>query len=118
MLDALKRISTALGVLAATAAVTQAQAQALAPNNNQATATAVATALGSSPSLNQYRIEIETRNGMTTLTGTVATAAQKAEALGRRLPDRLPLASLAEHRGAVSVPRSAPRLARGHPAVG
>ena len=64
MLDALKRISTALGLLAATAAVTQAQA--LAPSYNQATAEGVATALRSSPNLVQFRIEIETHNGMAT----------------------------------------------------
>jgi hypothetical protein len=81
MLDALKRISTALGLLAATAAVTHAQAPA--PSNNQATANGVAAALRSSPNLIQYRIEIETRDGMATLSGTVATLAQKAEAIAR-----------------------------------
>jgi hypothetical protein len=81
MLDALKRISTAFGLLAATAAVTHAQAPA--PSNNQATANGVAAALRSSPNLIQYRIEIETRDGMATLSGTVATLAQKAEAIAR-----------------------------------
>ena len=81
MLDALKRISTTLGLLAATAAVSHGQA--LAPNDNQSTANSVATALRSSPNLIQYRIEIETRDGVTTLAGTVATLAQKAEAINR-----------------------------------
>src|SRR4051794_34937081 len=79
MLDGLKRISTALGLLAATAAVSKAQAPA--PSYNQATAEAVAGALRLSPSLVQFRIEIESRNGMTTLSGNVATMAQKLEAL-------------------------------------
>jgi hypothetical protein len=81
MLDALKRISTALGIMAAAAASTHAQSPA--PANNQATANGVAAALRSSPNLVQYRIEIETRDGVTTLSGTVATLAQKAEAIAR-----------------------------------
>src|SRR5260221_175079 len=81
MLDALKRISTALGLLAATAAV--AQAQGPASSSNQATANAVAAALGSSPKLSRYRIEIETRDGFATLSGSVATSMQKAEAMAR-----------------------------------
>src|SRR3954462_11263593 len=72
MLDGLKRISTVLGLMAATAAVSQAQVPA--SGNNQATANAVAAALRSSPNLSPYRIEIETRDGMATLSGTVATA--------------------------------------------
>jgi hypothetical protein len=81
MLDGLKRISTALGLLAATAAASQAQAPA--PSYNQSTAEAVAAALRSSPNLVQFRIEIETRDGMTTLLGDVSTMAQKVEALSR-----------------------------------
>src|SRR5262245_29408219 len=81
MLVGLKRISTALGLLAGFAATTQAQGVASSPN--QATANAVASALRASQALSGYRIEIETRNGVVTLTGTVATAEQKAEAIGR-----------------------------------
>ncbi|GAC1447606.1 MAG: hypothetical protein NVSMB9_29960 [Isosphaeraceae bacterium] len=77
----LKRISTVLGILAATTA--QAQAQGLAPNANQATANAVASSLRMSPALSKYRIEIESRNGVVALTGTVATPAQRGEALAR-----------------------------------
>jgi hypothetical protein len=86
MLDGLKRISTALGLVAATATMTRAQAPA--PSFNQATAEAVAGALRSSANLSPYRIEIETQNGRATLTGTVATPAEKAEAvaLARRAP--------------------------------
>jgi hypothetical protein len=86
MLDGLKRISTALGLLAATAAVTQAQTPL--PNFNQAVAEAVAGALRSSPNLSPYRIEVETRGGLATLSGTLATLAQKAEAisLAQRVP--------------------------------
>jgi hypothetical protein len=99
MLDELKRISTALGLLAATA--TMARAQAPAPSFNQATANAVADTLRLSPNLSPYRIEIETRSGMATLTGTVSTLAEKAEALAlaRRAPgvravvDQLSIAS-------------------------
>jgi hypothetical protein len=76
----LKRISTALGVLAlsATAAVAQE-----AVSVNQLTADAVAATLRSSKNLAGYRIEIETRNGLVTLTGALGSPAQKAEALGR-----------------------------------
>lgn len=81
MLVGLKRISTALGILAASAAV--AQAQGVAPSANQSTANAVASVLRSSPMLSGYRIDIETQQGTVTLTGTVANAAQKADALAR-----------------------------------
>jgi hypothetical protein len=81
MLDALKRISTALGLLAATAVMARAQAPAL--NFNQATADGVAAALRSSANLSPYRIEVETQNGRATLTGVVSTPAEKAEALAR-----------------------------------
>src|SRR5436305_7963274 len=81
MLVGMKRISAALGVLAATSAA--AQAQGVAPGPNQTTANAVASSLRSSPNLSGYRIEIETRNGLVTLTGQVATPAQKAEAIAR-----------------------------------
>ncbi len=83
MLLGLKRISTALGLVAATAAVASAQA----PNSNQATADAVARVLKGSPALSGYRIEIETQNGQVTLTGGVSTESQKAQAvaLARRV---------------------------------
>ncbi len=81
MLVGLKRISTALGLLAATAA--SVQAQDAAPGANQATADAVASALKSSKALARYRIDIETRNGEVTLNGTVKSPSQKAEALAR-----------------------------------
>src|SRR5262249_54223881 len=79
MLDGLKRISTALGLVAATA--TAAQAQAPAVSFNQTTANAVADALRSSTNLSPYRIEIETQAGKVNLCGTVSTPAEKAEAL-------------------------------------
>jgi len=81
MFVGLKRISAAVGLLAATAGV--AQAQGVAPVGNQSTADAVASSLRQSRALSGYRIEIETRDGVATLTGTVATAAQKAEAIAR-----------------------------------
>jgi hypothetical protein len=79
----MKRISTALGLLAATAVV--ARAQTPAPGSNQATAEAVAAALRSNPNLSPYRIEIETRDGMAVLAGSVATPEQKKEAMGLAL---------------------------------
>ena len=44
--------------------------------------------MSSSQTLSGYRIEIETRDGLVTLTGSVATRAQKAEAitLARSVP--------------------------------
>jgi hypothetical protein len=86
MLLGLKRISTALGLVAATAA--GALAQAPSPNQNQATADGVARVLKGSPSLSGYRIEIESQNGLVKLTGGVANEAQKTQALelARRVP--------------------------------
>jgi BON domain len=81
MLVGLKRISTVLGLLAATASA--ALAQDVAPNRNQSTADAVAGTLRASRSLAGYRIEIEAREGVVTLTGVLASAAQKAEAVAR-----------------------------------
>ncbi len=81
MFAGMKRISLALGMIAATAGV--ASAQSTAPGANQATANAVASSLRSSRNLSGYRIEIETRNGRVTLSGSVATQAQKAEAIAR-----------------------------------
>ena len=81
MLVGLKWISAAFGILAATTA--GAQAQGIAPGANQATAEAVATSLRSSAALSGYRIDIESRGGSVTLSGTVANQAQKAEAIAR-----------------------------------
>ena len=81
MLLGLKRISTAFGLLALVASVATAQAPAPAASQNQATANAVASALKSSRTLSAYRIEIEARDGVVTLTGSVPNATQKREAL-------------------------------------
>ena len=81
MFAGMKRISLALGMIVATSGVASAQSPVLGPN--QATANAVASSLRSSRNLSGYRIEIETRNGQVTLTGSVATQAQKAEAIAR-----------------------------------
>ena len=77
MLVGWKGISAAMILSAATAGVARAQ------SNNQATADAVAKSLQGSRSLAGYRIEIESTAGTTTLTGVVATPAQKAEAIAR-----------------------------------
>ncbi len=77
----MKRISTAMGLLILSAV--PALGQAPAPSRNQMTADAVATSLGSSKALSGYRIEIEVRDGLVTLTGAVASPAQKTEALDR-----------------------------------
>jgi hypothetical protein len=81
MLLGLKRISTAIGLLALGASFATAQAPSPAISQNQATANAVASALKSSRSLSAYRIEIESNNGVVTLVGSVPNAAQKREAL-------------------------------------
>ncbi|HZW34441.1 MAG TPA: BON domain-containing protein [Isosphaeraceae bacterium] len=81
MMFGLKRISTALGLLAVMAM--SATAQEVAPNANQVTADAVASSLRASRNLAGYRIEIQVRGGLVTLTGSVAEPAQKAEALAR-----------------------------------
>lgn len=84
MLLGLKRISIALGLVAASAAGASAQA----PSPNQATANAVANVLKGSPSLSGYKIEIETQAGLVTLSGGVANDAQKTQALA--LAGRVP----------------------------
>lgn len=81
MLVGLKRISMALGLVAATAL--SAHAQNTVPSTNQATANAVAQTLRASKSLSRYRIEIETQGGAVTLTGVVANQAQRTEAIAR-----------------------------------
>jgi hypothetical protein len=75
-----KRISTALGLLALAASV---PALGAPPSRNQQTADAVAGALRSSQGLSRSYIQIETRDGLVTLTGTVDSAALKAEAITR-----------------------------------
>jgi hypothetical protein len=81
MVSVLKRSSLALILVAATTAPTRAQDIATSPN--QTTANAVAASLRSSRALAGYRIEIEAQSGVITLTGSVATQAQKAEAIAR-----------------------------------
>jgi hypothetical protein len=81
MIFGLKRISTALGLVAAMASM--ASAQGVEPSSNQMTADAVAGALRSSRTLSGHRIEIMAKDGVVTLSGTLATPAQKSEALGR-----------------------------------
>jgi BON domain len=81
MMVELKRISTALGLLAAL--TSSALAQGPTPNANQVTADSVAGTLRSSSELAGYRIEIQARDGVVTLSGELGTSAQKAEALAR-----------------------------------
>jgi hypothetical protein len=81
MMFGLKRISTAFGLLAVLA--TAASAQGVAPNSNQTTADAVAGSLRSSRALAGHRIEIMARDGVVTLSGTLASPIQKSEALAR-----------------------------------
>jgi hypothetical protein len=81
MMFGLKRISTAFGLLAAMASV--ATAQEVAPSSNQVTANAVAGSLRSSRVLAGQRIEIMAVDGVVTLSGTLASPAQKTEALSR-----------------------------------
>ena len=81
MLVELKRISMALALLAALPAASRAQS--VAPGANQLTADAVASALRASRSLAGQRIEIETRDGVVILSGSLPTEAQRAEAIAR-----------------------------------
>jgi hypothetical protein len=81
MMFGLKRISTALGVLAVMASAVSAQDAA--PSSNQMTANAVAGALRSSRGLAGHRIEVMAVDGVVTLSGTLSTPAQKSEALAR-----------------------------------
>jgi hypothetical protein len=81
MMVELKRISTALGLLAALAS--SAMAQGTAPNANQMTADAVAGTLRSSRNLAGYRIEIQAKEGVVTLTGVLESPVLKSEALTR-----------------------------------
>ena len=87
MMVDLKRISTALGLLAALS--TSALAQGSVPSANQLTADSVAGTLRASRGLAGHRIEIQARDGVVTLTGELETPAQKAEA--RLARDMLPV---------------------------
>jgi BON domain len=80
MIVGLKRISSAFALLALSTSAALAQETI---NANQLTADAVAATLRSSKSLAGQRIEIQTREGLVTLSGTVAIPAQKAEILAR-----------------------------------
>lgn len=79
MLVSLKRISTAFGWMALMAA----PALAAPPSQNQATADAVATALRANPALASAPVQIETRQGLVTLSGMVSSPELKAEAVAR-----------------------------------
>jgi BON domain len=81
MMIALKRISTALGLLALSAA--PALAQGPAPSRNQATADAVAAMLAAPANQTGSRVSIETQDGLVTLSGTVPSSAVKADLVSR-----------------------------------
>jgi hypothetical protein len=81
MMVGLKRISSTLGLLAVMTSV--GLAQEVAPNANQMTADAVAGSLRMSRNLEGYRIEIQASGGLVTLTGALASPAQKSEVLER-----------------------------------
>jgi len=83
MMISLKRISTALGLLAVTAL--SAQAQGTTPSRNQATADAVAAAIGTSANQTGSRVAIESREGVVTLTGTVPSPVVKSALVSRTL---------------------------------
>jgi hypothetical protein len=115
MMVGLKRISTAVGLLAMTASV--AFGQGTVVNPNQATADSVAGALRASRTLSGSRIEIDAENGQVTLTGTLPTAAHKAEALARA--QRVSGVSLVIDRlrvvdGTIIPAQYQPQLALGH----
>jgi len=76
---AMKRISAALGLIAASVAT--AAAQDAPQGENQRTANAVAANLRSNEGLTRSRIAIETREGTVLLAGTVGHPALKAEAV-------------------------------------
>jgi len=77
----LKRISTVVGLLAATASA--AMGQGTTANPNQTMADSVAAALKSSRALASTRIEIEAQGGLVTLSGVAANADLKNEAISR-----------------------------------
>lgn len=76
----LKRISTVLGLLAATAPAAMGQASI---NPNQQVADSVAGALKTSKALATTRIEIEAQGGMVTLSGVATSPELKGEAIER-----------------------------------
>ncbi len=84
MMVELKRISTAsFGLLASPQFLGALGSQSPAPRANQVTADSVASTLRASRDLAGYRIEIQARDGVVTLTGELGSPAQKAEALAR-----------------------------------
>ena len=119
MIDALKRISAALGLLVIASAQVEAQSEVASPN--QITADAVAASLRSNAQLNRQRIAIETREGTVLLTGTVSNATLKAEALNRArlapgvatVVDRLQVVGDSRVRQAQFQPNQMPQTMRG-----
>ncbi len=117
MMFGMKRISTALGLLALSVSPAMAQQPAVAPGSNQATADAVAGSLRASRSLAGQRIAIMAQDGVVTLSGTLSNPAQKAEAMGiaGQIPgvygvvDQLQVADLS-----VRPAQYQPQLAMGH----
>jgi hypothetical protein len=81
MMIALKRISTALSLVAV--AAVSANAQAPVPSRNQATADAVAAVLGAPANQTGSRVAIESQDGLVTLSGTVPSLAVKADLVTR-----------------------------------
>ena len=82
MMVGLKRISTALGLLAAMASAALAQGVAL--NQNQVDRRRRGRHAASEPNLAGYRIEIQARDGLVTLTGALGSPLRKP----RRWPAR------------------------------
>jgi hypothetical protein len=115
MMFARKRISTALGLL--TVMASTAMAQAVAPAPNQRTADAVAGSLRSSRALARHRIDVMAVDGVVTLSGTLASPAQKAEAMARagRVPGVVGVVDqLRVTDRSVRPAQYQPRLALGH----
>lgn len=82
MFSTRKRIALAIGLLAAAAPAVRAA------DTNQRVADSVAAALRSSPALHGYRIEIDAKDGLVTLTGAVGQPYEHDEAIG--LASRVP----------------------------
>jgi hypothetical protein len=83
MQSLLKRISPALGLMAFVAA--PAWAQGPSPSRNQATADAVAAALRPTANETGVRLGIEVRDGVVTLSGTVADPVVKGDLVAKTL---------------------------------
>jgi hypothetical protein len=81
MLVSRKRISTAMGLVVL--AGLSSSVLASPPGGNQDMADAVATALKANPALAASPVQIIAQEGVVTIRGTVASAALKADALGR-----------------------------------